>query len=64
MFDDPERTRMRRKFDVCYLMAKECIAFEKYASLCELEAHHKVDLGHTYRTALSARLFTHYIAQG
>ena len=27
MLDEPERARMRRKFDVCYLMAKEGIAF-------------------------------------
>ena len=63
MLDEPERERMRRKFDVCYLMAKEGIAFEKFASLCELEAHHEVDLGHAYRTALSAKSFTHYIVQ-
>ena len=48
---------MRRKFDVCYLIAKEGIAFEKYASLCELEALHEVDLGHAYRTSPSARLY-------
>ena len=44
-------------------MAKEGIAFEKFPSLCELEAHHEVDLGHAYRTALSAKSFTHYIVQ-
>ena len=27
MLDEPERARMRRKFDVCYLMAKEGITF-------------------------------------
>ena len=31
---------MRRKLDLCYLMAKEGIAFEKYAALYELEARH------------------------
>ncbi len=63
MLDEPERARMRRKFDVCYLMAKEGIAFEKYTSLCELEARYEVDLGHAYRNAPSAKSFTHYIAQ-
>ena len=59
MLDEPERARMRRKFDVCYLMAKEGIAFEKFPSLCELEARHEVDLGHAYRTArLLSRLRT------
>ena len=63
MLDKPERARMRCKFDVCYLMAKEGIAFEKFLSLCKLEARHEVDLGHAYRTAPSAKSFTHYITQ-
>ena len=54
---------MRRKFDMCYLMAKEGIAFEKFPALYELEARHGVDLGAAYRTAPSAKLFTHYIAE-
>ncbi|XP_065918333.1 zinc finger protein 862-like [Dysidea avara] len=63
MLGDVDRTRMRKKFDVCYLMAKEGIAFEKFVPLCELESCHGVELGHAYRTAPSASLFTHYIAQ-
>ena len=56
ILNEPERGRMRRKFDVCYLMAKEGIAFEKYVA-------HDVDLGSAYKTAPSAKLFTHYIAE-
>ena len=63
MLDESERGRMRRKFDLCYLMAKEGITFEKYVALCELEAHHDIDPGHTYKTAPSAKLFAHYIAE-
>ena len=63
VLEESERGRMRRKFDLCYLMAKEGIAFEKYAALYELEARHDVDLGHAYKTAPSAKLFTHYIAE-
>ena len=44
-------------------MAKEGIAFEKYPSLCELETKHEVDVGHAYKTAPSAKTFTHYIAE-
>jgi hypothetical protein len=51
MLEESERGRMRRKFDLCYLMAKEGIAFEKYLVLYELEARHEVDLGPAYRTA-------------
>ena len=63
MLSDVDRTRIRKKFNVCYLMAKEGIAFEKFVPLCELESRHGVELGHAYRTAPSASLFTHYIAQ-
>ena len=47
---------MRHKFDLCYLMAKEGIAFEKYPVFY-------VDLGPAYQTAPSVKLFTHYIAE-
>jgi len=63
MLSDIDRTRMRKKFDVSYLMAKESIAFEKFASLGELESRHGVELGHAYRTTPSAKLFSHYIAE-
>ena len=42
------RARMGRIFDLCFMMAKERIAFAKYLSLLELEKHHGVDLGHAY----------------
>ena len=61
MLKESERGRMRCKFDMGYLMAKEGITFEKYKALCELEARHNVDLGSAYRTDPSAKLFTHYI---
>ena len=44
-------------------MAKEGIAFEKYAALYDLEACHNVDLGSAYKTAPSAKLFRHYITE-
>ena len=61
----PERVRIRCKFDLCYMMAKEGIAFEKYPALAlrELEAQHNVDIGHAYKTAPAVKLFAHYIAQ-
>ena len=63
MLEESERVRMRRKFDLCYLMAKEGVAFEKCVALYELEARHDVDLGSAYKTAPSAKLFTHYVAE-
>ena len=60
---EAEQDRIRNKFDLCYFLAKEGLAFKKFPALCDLEVKHKVDLGHSYRTPPSARQFTHYIAQ-
>lgn len=60
--DEGTRARLRRKFDVCYAMAKESIPFAKYPALLALEARHGVDLGSAYCTPESARIFTGYIA--
>ena len=52
---------MKRKFDICYVMAKESMAFRKYPALHALEECHGVDLGFAYKTIDSAISFTHYI---
>ena len=54
---------MRLKFNLCYLVVKEGIAFKKYVALYELEVCHDVDLGHAYKTAPSAKLLTYYIVE-
>ena len=61
--DEETRARMRRKFDACYVMAKESMPFAKYPALLELEARHGVDLGFAYQTPDSAKTFTGYIAK-
>ena len=43
--DASTRERMKRKFDICFVMAKEGIAFSKYPALYDLESRHEVDLG-------------------
>jgi len=63
MLSDVDRAWMRKKFDISYLMAKEGIAFEKFAPVCHQESRHGGELGHAYRTAPSAKLFSHYIAE-
>ena len=56
--DSTTRARMGRIFDLCFMMAKESIAFAKYPSLLELEKRHRVDLGHAYtNTELASSLF-------
>ena len=58
--DETTKKRMGKKFDICYVMAKENLAFAKYPAL---EARHGVDLGFAYKTKDSAKNFTHYIAE-
>ena len=48
---------------ICYMMAKVSILFEKFPSLCEVEACHGVDIEFSYRNPPSATLFMHFIAQ-
>ena len=55
--------RMGKKFDICYMLAKENLAFRKYPAIHELELSHGVDLGQKYATKVSARSFLHYIAE-
>ena len=62
MLEKSEQERTQCKFDICYTMAKEDVAIKKYAALYELEVCHGFDLGFAYKIALSAQLFTHYIA--
>ena len=50
----------QRKFDACYLLAKEGLPFKKYPKKLELESRHEVDVGLAYRSHTSAQ---HYIAQ-
>ena len=47
MLEESERDRLQRKFNICYMMAKEGVAFKKYAVLHELhvEVCHGVHLG-------------------
>ena len=61
--DATTRERMKRKFDICYVMAKEVMAFSKYPTLYNLESRHEVDLGVAYKNDVSAKSFTHYLAQ-
>ena len=43
--DATTRERMKHKFDICYVMAKEGMVFSKYPALYNLKSQHDVDLG-------------------
>ena len=63
VMDETVKGHIKRKFDICYMMAKESRSFRKYPALHELEKHHGVDLGFAYKTGVYAQTFTHYIAE-
>jgi len=53
--------RLRRKFELAFIMAKEGLPFTKYPPLHQLEVRHEVDLGISYATDVAVKTFTHYI---
>ena len=57
------RERMKKKFEISFLCAKEHIPFSKYPAIHELEEKHKVDLGSTYQNKDASHNFVHYIAE-
>ena len=63
VMDDTTRERMRKKFDVSYVIAKEGMPFRKYPILHALGERHGVDLGFAYKTNEAAKVFVHYIAE-
>ena len=60
---DTARKWIKRRFELCFVMAKQSIPFAKYPALLGLEQRHEVDVGHAYNTADSARLFTSFLAK-
>ena len=48
--------RMGKKFDICYMLAKENLPFRKYPAIHELESCHGGDLGQSYATKDSAKV--------
>ena len=61
--DATVKERVKKKFDISYVLAKESLPFTKYPALHQLEQRHEVDLGEAYKTRESARSFVHYIAE-
>lgn len=63
VMDCGEMERVKRKFQICYMMAREGLPFLKYVPLHNLQELHGVDLGPSYKTDDNAQVFTHYIAK-
>jgi len=58
-----ESARLKRKFDIAYLVATEKLSYLKYPTICALETKHGVDIGVAYTNERSGREFIHYIAE-
>ena len=58
-----EKARLKRKFDIAYLVATESMLFLKYPVICQLEKKHELDIGVSYTNECSGRPFVHYIAE-
>ena len=61
--DTDAELKVKRKFDIAYLIAKENLAFSKMKPLCELEERHGVDLGQGYKNDQACATFVDYIAK-
>ena len=57
--DDAEKSRLMKKSDICYVLAREGIAFKKYPPFHALEQAHGIDLGSSYMWPDSASRFSH-----
>ena len=55
--DRETQEQMGRKFELCYVMAKESIPLAKYTGLLELKEYHMVDIGQAYRTPDFVKFF-------
>jgi len=62
LMDESTRARLKRKFEIAYLIAKEKMPFKKMKSLCDLEERHGVDVGGSYRNDHACATFIEYIA--
>ena len=43
------QNKLKKLFEIAFLVAKSGLPFTTYANLCGLEAKHGVELGNTYR---------------
>lgn len=62
ILDGKEMEKVKRKVQICYVMAREGLQFQKYTALHNLQELHGVDLGPLYRSSEDAEIFTHWIA--
>ncbi len=55
--------KIKHKFEICFTLAKEGVAFAKYPTFHSLAERQGVNLGSSYRGSDYAQQFTYYIAE-
>ena len=60
-FDTDAELKVKRKFDIAYMIAKHNLAFTKIKPLCELEERHGVDLGLGFKNDQACATFVAYV---
>ena len=60
--DSPTEERVKKQFEIAYMLCKENMSFSKMSAICELEQHHGVDLGQSYKSRQACTSFVEYIA--
>ena len=60
MLDSETEAKVKRKFEIAYLISKEGLAFTKMSALCQLEERHGVDLGVGYKDNQACTTFVDY----
>ena len=57
------QARMKHKFDIAYMIAKENMSFTKMKAVCALEEWHGTDLGEGYKNDCGCSVFVEFIAR-
>ena len=63
LMDETTQARMKRKFDIAYMIAKENMSFTKMKAVCALEERHGADLGEGYKNDRGCSVFVEFIAR-
>ncbi len=61
--DPATEQKVKKLFDIAYLLCKENLPFTKMQAICDLEVLHGVDLGSTYKNRHACTVFVEFIAQ-
>ena len=60
MLDEHEKEKMQHKIEICYALVRGLV-FLKYRVFCVPAEWQGVEVGSSYKTNDSARLFTHFM---